>query len=98
MGAAAGESGSGDLRVDFDRRLKLEFHGSRVTSDSRIASAATPKPAKARCRILAARLPRDSDPDRAQKPFHDTKDRANKSSDAPQRARIWETPTENIEN
>ena len=24
----------GDLRVDFDRRLKLEFHGSRVTSDA----------------------------------------------------------------
>jgi len=24
----------GDLRVAFDRRLKLEFHGSRVTSDA----------------------------------------------------------------
>ncbi len=23
---------SGPLRVDFDRRLKLEFHGSRITS------------------------------------------------------------------
>ena len=34
MGAATGESGSGDLRVEFDRRLKLEFHGSRVTSDA----------------------------------------------------------------
>jgi Transposase DDE domain group 1 len=24
----------GSLRVDFGRRLKLEFHGSRVTSDA----------------------------------------------------------------
>ncbi len=29
----AGESNDGSLRVDFDRRLKLEFHGSRLTSD-----------------------------------------------------------------
>ncbi len=29
-----GESDKGALRVDFDRRLKLEFHGSRVTSDA----------------------------------------------------------------
>jgi hypothetical protein len=29
-----GESGKGPLRVVFDRRLKLEFHGSRVTSDA----------------------------------------------------------------
>ena len=28
-----GESTQGPLRVDLDRRLKLEFHGSRVTSD-----------------------------------------------------------------
>jgi hypothetical protein len=26
----AGESDDGPLRVDFDRRLKLEFHGSRI--------------------------------------------------------------------
>src|ERR687898_1791616 len=30
----AGESDDGPLRVDFDRRLRLEFHGSRITSDA----------------------------------------------------------------
>ncbi len=26
-----GEAKPGPLRVDFDRRLKLEFHGSKIT-------------------------------------------------------------------
>ena len=29
-----GEADDGSLRVDFDRRLKLEFHGRRITSDA----------------------------------------------------------------
>ncbi len=32
----AGELDDGSLRVDFDRRLKLEFHGSRIASDAGI--------------------------------------------------------------
>jgi hypothetical protein len=28
------ESDYGALRVDFDRRLKLQFHGCRITSDA----------------------------------------------------------------
>jgi hypothetical protein len=33
MDSAAGEADRAALRVEFDARLKLEFHGSRVTSD-----------------------------------------------------------------
>jgi hypothetical protein len=29
-----GESQKDALRVDFDRQIKLEFHGSTVTSDA----------------------------------------------------------------
>ncbi len=34
MAYPMGEAKPAPLRVDFDRRLKLEFHGSRITSDA----------------------------------------------------------------
>ncbi len=34
MAHPMGELKQGCLRVDFDRRLKLEFHGSKVTTDA----------------------------------------------------------------
>ncbi len=34
MAYPLGEAKPGPLRVDFDRRLKLEFHGSKVSTDA----------------------------------------------------------------
>ena len=34
MAHPMGESKREGLRVDFDRRFKLEFHGSKITSDA----------------------------------------------------------------
>lgn len=34
MAHPIGESKQGPLRVGFDRRLKLEFHGSQISSDA----------------------------------------------------------------
>jgi hypothetical protein len=34
MAAATGEAKEPPLRVAFDRRLKVEFHGARITSDA----------------------------------------------------------------
>jgi hypothetical protein len=34
MGNPTGESVDGPLRLDFDRRVKIEFHGCRITSDA----------------------------------------------------------------
>ncbi len=33
MADATGEAKQSPLRVTFDRRLKLEFYGARITSD-----------------------------------------------------------------
>ena len=37
MAHPMGEAKQGPLRVDFDRRLKLEFHGSQIFDRRRFA-------------------------------------------------------------
>jgi hypothetical protein len=44
MADATGEAKHPPLRVSFDRRIKLEFHGARITSDgSLLAEVAVPR-------------------------------------------------------
>jgi hypothetical protein len=39
MADATGEAKEPPLRVTFDRRIKLEFHGARITSDAGLLAA-----------------------------------------------------------
>lgn len=41
MAYPMGEAKPEPLRVDFDRRIKLEFHGARITSDGGLLPAAS---------------------------------------------------------
>ena len=40
MAHPIGQSKRGSLRVGFDRRLKLEFHGSQISSEAGLTRAA----------------------------------------------------------
>ena len=42
MAYPMGEAERQPLRVDFDRRIKLEFHGARITSDGGLLPEAEP--------------------------------------------------------
>src|SRR3954451_23905691 len=60
MDGAAGEANSAALRAAFDHRLKLEFHGSRVTSDTLLQGSHGWHPRLDRGSRAALRLTRDA--------------------------------------